>query len=241
MNTQFKLKGLPLPVKGLISAYLLTIGIGYAISLLYLFLIDVEPHQKMGMDVLQGTIHKFYGRRGDTRLEGVLRGSMGAYLTDPEHKQIVNWIEAGASAEEFPQIKPIFDKNCASCHSPAAGLGVVPLTTYEEVKAVTNVDLGESIKTLARVSHVHLLGFSFIFISTGLIFSLCSMNKYPKLFIALVPFIAIWLDIGSWWFTKYKPAFAYTMIIGGGLMAASLLVQITIPLYEMWLKRGSES
>lgn len=235
---EYDLKALSLPVKALFSAYLLTIGTGYLIAVLYLFLIDVEPHRKMGMDVLQGTIHKYYGRRGDTRLEGVLRGSMGVYLTDEEKKRILEWVEGGGSAEGYQLVKPIFDQNCIRCHSPASGLNVVPLTTYAEIKALTAKDLGESIKTLARVSHFHLFGISFIFISTGLIFSLSNMSKYPKIVIALVPFVAIWLDIGSWWFTKYKPVFAYTVIAGGALMGLSLAVQVFYSLYEMWLKKS---
>ncbi len=235
---EYDLKTLPLPVKALFSAYLLTIGTGYLIAVLYLFLIDVEPHQKMGMDILQGTIHKYYGRRGDTRLEGVLKGSMGVHLTSSEKEQIFKWVESGAPAEDFSRVKPVFDRNCVKCHSPASGLNIVPLTSYAEVKAVTNVDLGESIKTLARVSHFHLFGISFIFMFAGLIFSLSSVRKYSKLVIVLVPFVAIWLDIGSWWFTKYKPVFAYTVIAGGALMGLSLAVQIFYSLYEMWLKKS---
>jgi hypothetical protein len=44
------------------------------------------------------------------------------------------------------------------------------------------------------------------------------------------------MDIGSWWFTKIEPFFAYTVITGGVLMGISLAVQILLPLYEMWFK-----
>ena len=52
-----------------------------------------------------------------------------------------------------------------------------------------------------------------------------------------IPFIAIWVDIGSWWFTKYEPAFAYTVIGGGILMGLALAIQIGVSLFEMWLVR----
>ncbi|MBI4714587.1 MAG: hypothetical protein HY760_01335 [Nitrospirae bacterium] len=48
------------------------------------------------------------------------------------------------------------------------------------------------------------------------------------------------VDIGSWWFTKWEPVFAYTVIIGGILMGFSLAAQILIPLWEMWLKKRSD-
>lgn len=233
----FTLKNLPIPVKTLFSAYLLTIGTGYLIALLYLFLLDVEPHQQMGMGLLQATIHKHYGRRGDTRLEGVLRGSMGAYLTPSEREKIFSWVNRGATAEEFKAVKPIFDENCIRCHSPASGLNVPPLTAYAEVKKLTGKDLGESIKAMARVSHVHLFGISIIFLLTGLIFSLSSMSTRPKIGVIVIPFAAIAMDIGSWWLTKYKPVYAYTVIIGGALMGTAFAVQVFYSLYDMWLKR----
>lgn len=116
-------------------------------------------------------------------------------------------------------------------------MGLVSLISYEEIKDLTKIDLGESVKTLARVSHVHFFGISFIFIWTSLIFSFSCINKYLKTTIILTPFIAIWLDIGSWWFTRYEPGFAYTVIIGGGLMGASFTIQILFSLYELWLKK----
>ena len=62
------------------------------------------------------------------------------------------------------------------------------------------------------------------------------MHKHLKFVSITIPFLAIWLDIGSWWLTKYKPVFAYAVIIGGLLMGLSLAIQICFSLYEMWLK-----
>lgn len=232
-----RLRTLPLSTKVVLTSFLLAVGIGFIIALIYLFLIDVEPHQKMGMDVLQGTIHKYYGRRGDTRLEAVLKGSMGEYISSSEKREILQWLEQGAREESFPGVKPIFEKNCVECHSHDSGMGIVPLATFEEVKEVTNVDLGESIKALARVSHVHLFGISIVFIITGFIFSLTSMNECLKIILIVTPFAAIVLDIGSWWFTKYQPLFALTVIIGGTVMGIAFGVQIIFSLYEIWVKR----
>ena len=47
------------------------------------------------------------------------------------------------------------------------------------------------------------------------------------------------MNIGSWWFPNYQPAFAYTVITGGALMGIAFGAQICISLYEMWLKKGS--
>lgn len=228
---------LPYPLKVLFSSYLILIGLAYLIAVLYIFLMDVEPYDKTGFHVLEDTIQKYYGRRGDTRLEGVLKGSMGAYVSKEEKKEIVDWVNRGATKEEFAEVKPIFETNCIQCHSPASGMNLIPLTTYDEVKKVTNIDRGESIKTLAAGSHVHIFGISMVFLLSGTIFSLGRMNRHAKAIIIVIPFVAMAMDIGSWWFTKYDPIFAYTVIIGGLLIGISLAIQIFYSLFEMWLAR----
>jgi hypothetical protein len=55
MNPSFDLRRLSFPIKGLLSAYLLTIGIGYLIAILYLFLLEVGPQPKVSVDMLQAT------------------------------------------------------------------------------------------------------------------------------------------------------------------------------------------
>ncbi len=87
----FRLADLPFSVKILFTAYLLTMALGYFMAFLYLFLINIAPHEKMGMDVLEGIVHKYYGNRGDTRLEAALKGSMGTYVTGSEKEKIFEW------------------------------------------------------------------------------------------------------------------------------------------------------
>lgn len=74
---------------------------------------------------------------------------------------------------------------------------------------------------------------------TGIIFALSEINQSFRLIIIALPFLAIWVDIFSWWFTKYQPLFAYTVIIGGAFLGIALAVQIFISFYEMWIKGKS--
>jgi hypothetical protein len=112
-----------------------------------------------------------------------------------------------------------------------------PLTSYAEASTYTEVDLGQSIKSLVRVSHVHLFGMSFIFVLTSLIFVFSEIPASVRALLVAIPFLAIWLDIGSWWFTKHNPIFAYIVIGGGVLMGLSLALQIGVSFYEMWFAR----
>ena len=228
------LRILPIPLKVLATMFLLTMGLGYLFGLTYLYLIDVEPHTKHGMGLVAAVIMKYYGQRDTTKLEAALRGPMTEYVTDAQRAQVIRWIRAGAAATDFVKVQPILQQACADCHSASSGTGLPALTSYAEVIRYTDVDFGQSIKSLVRVSHIHLFGMSFIFLLTSLIFIFSEIPASVQTSLVTIPFLAIWLDIGSWWFTKHAPIFAYIVIGGGVLMGLSLALQIGISLYEMW-------
>jgi hypothetical protein len=231
------LRTLPLPLKVLATSFLLTIGIGYLFALTYLYLIEIEPHTKHGLELVKAVIVKYYGKREGSRLEAALEGPMGAHVAPAEKKQIIEWIRKGADQAGFVNIQPILKHACATCHSPQSGMPIPPLMTYAEVTSYTAVDFGQSIKTLVRISHIHLFGMSFIFVLTGVIFAFSETPRIVRSVLIGIPFAAIWVDIGSWWFTKYQPPFAYTVIGGGALMGLAMAGQIGFSLYEMWLAR----
>jgi hypothetical protein len=207
-------------------------------ALAYLYLIDVEPHTKHGMGLVAAVIMKYYGQRDTTRLEAALRGPMGEYVSDSQRKQLIQWIRQGAGEAAFVKIQPILAQACAECHSTSSGTGLPTLTSYAEVARYTEVDLGQSIKSLVRVSHILLFGMSFIFMFTSLIFVFSEIPASVGALLVAIPFLAIWLDIGSWWFTKHDPIFAYIVISGGVLMGLSLALQSGISIYDMRFRSG---
>lgn len=230
------LRTLKIPMRALLTCFLLTVGIGYIMALFYLFLVDIDPHQKTGMNIVDGLSMKYGGQPDKTRLESALSSSMSDRLVPGDKQEIIRWIRGGATANDYEKVKPILEKNCIACHSAKTGLPVPPLTTLEEVRKVTQVDTGASISQLARVSHVHLFGIGIIFLLTGAIFAMSGVPKKWRLAIIILPYFTIWADIVAWWVTKYQPAFAYVVLIGGGFMGLALLMQILIPLWEMWFK-----
>ncbi|MFM8552933.1 MAG: hypothetical protein ACKOCD_11610 [Nitrospiraceae bacterium] len=228
------LRTMPLPFKVLATCFLLTIGVGYLFALAYLYLIDLKPHATQGLDAVQSVIVKYYGNRDGSRLEAALEGNMRGYATPADKQQIIRWLRHGAPEAEFDNIQPILARSCAGCHHAQSESPLPPLTSYADVSEYTAVDAGQSVKSLVRVSHIHLFGMSFIFMLTSIIFAFSGTSLVLRSVLIAIPFLAIWLDIGSWWFTKYAPAFAYTVIVGGVLMGLSLAVQIGVSLYEMW-------
>ena len=138
------LQTLSLPLKVLVTLFLLTMGLGYLFALAYLYLIDVEPHTKHGMGLVAAVIMKYYGQRETTRLEAALGGPMGEYVTDSQRTQIVQWIRQGAREAGFARVQPILTQTCAGCHSAAAGTGLPLRSSYTEVVRYSDVDFGLS-------------------------------------------------------------------------------------------------
>jgi hypothetical protein len=230
------LSALPVTLRTLFSSFLIIIGIGYLTALSYLFLVDVEPHQKMGQGVVEGISTKYHGSLKGTRLEAALMGSMADKLSSSERDQVLQWIHAGATPGDYPKVEPILTKNCGACHGAQSGLPISRLTSYEDVEKVAKTDTGSSLLQLARVSHIHLFGISIIFLLTGAIFSLSETPIWFRVIIVVIPYLAILMDIGSWWATKYfDPVFAYVVLMGGAFMGAAMACQILVSLWDMWI------
>ena len=101
--------------------------------------------------------------------------------------------------------------------------------------------MGPSIGKLARFTHYHAFGctvFSFL-LSMGFLFT--SFSPAIRLFVADLPFIAMFIDITSWWVTRLSSAtLAYTVYLGGMLMAISLAVIIIGSIYDIWFSPVTE-
>ena len=192
----------------------------------------------MGMSTAEGISMKYHGQQGSTRLEAALAGTMSDRATPADKRAILDWVKRGANEADFASVKPLFDKTCVACHSTKSGFPIPPLTSYEEVRKIAAVDNGAGVAQLARVSHVHLFGISIIFLLTGGIFAMSELSVRPRVAILILPYAAIWADIGSWWITKYVPIFSWVVLVGGAVMGLMLAAQILISLWEMWFKRS---
>ncbi len=223
------------------TIFLLTIGLGYLFALAHMYYTHEGRDGKPGLSVEDIKI-AYYGAHQQTRLGAALNGPMSGNLAFPEQKEIIfAWIENGKDVDEFnANVAPILNENCIGCHSGESGMGLPPLTNYEEVMKLTHTDTGASIQNLVKVSHIHLFGISFILFFVGRIFIFCEMAPMIKRIMVMVPFIAILLDILSWYATKIIPGFSYVVIASGGLMGLSLAGQIFISIYQMWFYKPKQ-
>ncbi len=227
--------------KLLYTSFLLVVGLAYLMALAYLYTsyegIDGEP----GLSV-EDVAENYYGNRSGTRLESAIRGTMSAYIDTEHRNHIVLWLKSGAPEAEYETlIKPMFEERCVACHGARSPMGLPDLSSYEAVRAVADVDTGVSLHSLMKVSHIHLFGIALVALAIGLIFRLALLPAWFQNGLTLLPFLAIFFDIGAWFLTKWDPVYAYTIIIAGGLLGASWALQILISLYQIWfLRRQTE-
>ncbi len=226
---------LPLSQRLVYSMALLTLGVGYLFAMIQIFETHTGLDGKSGLTVADLRI-AYSGKQGSTRLETALMGPMQSMLPADERKVILTWAASDASKEGWEQkVKPIMDNRCIACHN-----GSDPhrpnLTTWDGVSQMVSKDTGMSIATLVRVSHIHLFGLTFIFFIVSSVFTHAYVKPlWFKCTVIVLPFLAIIMDIGSWYLTKFWPGLAVTVIISGALMGLSFAVQWVTSMYQMWL------
>lgn len=234
-----KLSQFPRTAKLVISFALVILGIGYLIAMVNLYLTYSLTDGEPGLTVMD-LKRAFYGRRDNTRLAAKIHGgSMEQFLPIPGDKEkILTWIQDGASEKGYEDIvQPILMQNCVRCHNPEGLQRFRPLTTYQEVMTVVQIDRGEPVGLWARVAHTHIQSIGLIFLVLGMVFSFTSVGSRLKDVIVSVPFLALLVDFGSRFLAKYYPNIVYLMMASGALLAFSFAIMILLPLYEMWIKR----
>lgn len=230
----YTLKNLPLAIKALFSAYLVIIAVGYTIALVQILLTHGMADGKFGLS-LEDIVYSYYGNRSGSRLELMLNGPMKPFAPPEERFKIIEWVRQGADRQTYErEIKPIIEKRCVKCHHKEAPLP--DFTKFEQLALRAEVDTGITLKSLVRVTHVHLFGIAFIFMLVGIIFSFSSVvSETTKAVVVALPFFFQLLDIASWWLTKLSPYFAWLVIFGGTGMGVVFVFMWIVSMYEMWI------
>lgn len=218
----------------LYTSFLLMIGIAYLVALANMYYTYESFDGKPGFSV-EDVIVKYHGSNEQTRLGAAINGIMAPNLKNPTDKNIIlTWIQNGTSKTGFEEnVAPILNRDCVSCHTPSINPSLPDLNRYETVSDLAQMS-GTTLPTLLRVAHIHLFGISFILVFVGKMFLLCEINKITKRIMVALPFIAMIIDIGSWFITRIYPEFAYIIVASGTLMGFSIAIQILTSIYQMW-------
>ncbi|ESS67833.1 hypothetical protein MGMO_157c00110 [Methyloglobulus morosus KoM1] len=233
-NTYRRFKNISVSEKILNTCFLLAIGIGYLVALANMYYTHQGLDGKAGLSVNDVMIN-YHGSPDQTRLGAAIKGAMEANLKYKSDKDVIlKWIQNNATEEEYnDHIAAILNRDCIGCHSPAVNPSLPNLTHYSGVTEVAHAG-GVTLPSLIRVSHIHLFGIAFVLFFIGKIFILCDMNVLVKRVAVIIPFVAMLLDILSWFITKSIPAFAYVVVASGALMGISMGLQILTSISQMW-------
>ena len=147
-------------------------------------------------------------------------------------------MQEGANRASFEkEIRPTLDKRCMTCHD-GSNPHLPNLNGYDNLQKVTERDTGAAVFTLVRVSHIHLFGLTFIFFLLGTIFSHAYVRPvWFKCGVIALPFVALVMDVSSWYFTKLFHPFALVVMAGGGLMGLSFAFMWVVSMYQLWWSR----
>ena len=227
---------LPYSQRVLYTATLLVLGMAYFFSLLNIYFTYAgraggNPRMLSYEDIVVA----YSGSGKGSRLEAALSGSMSTMLPADERNAIIAWVQNGAPRATFEKdVMPTLDKRCMSCHD-GSNPHIPVLTGFDNLKKLTEMDTGAGIATLVRASHIHLFGLTFIFFIVGLMFSHAYLRPvWLKCAIVGLPFVAIVLDVSSWYFTKLYHPFAYAVMLAGALMATCFAFMWLVAMYQLW-------
>ncbi|MFM7149847.1 MAG: hypothetical protein ACKO23_08395 [Gemmataceae bacterium] len=146
------------------------------------------------------------------------------------------------------KIKSLWTERCVRCHSKEgedAKASEYPLDSQQAIAKYNKVEESGgamSLTKLAQTTHVHLLGFSMLYGLTGLILALTSYSSLIRVPLAPLALIAQVVDISCWWLARmdapYGPFFASVIPVSGGIVGASLGLQILLSLFDVFEKGG---
>lgn len=227
----------PLSLRILFSGVLIVLGIGYLFAMIYVYVSHSNRDGQPGLSVTDLAI-AYSGSKEDTKLEAALKGPMSGMLSPGETGVISAWIRRGAIDKEYEaEVKEIVEIRCLACHD-GSNPHIADLSSYDAVVKLAELDTGTDIFTLIRVSHIHMFGISFIFFIVGFMFSYAAVQPIWLKSAAIgFPFLAIIMDVSSWYLTKLFTPFAWMVLIGGAIMGLCFASMWVVTMYQLWLSR----
>ncbi len=223
----------PLSMRTVFLGTLILVGIAYVFAMIHIYNSyagrDGDP-----MLSVEDLEIAYSGSQEDTRLESVLKGPMSGMLPAEERSIITAWVRRGAERQDYnAQIAPVVAKRCLACHD-GSNPHLADLSTYSGLHEFAELDTGTDIFTLVRVSHIHLFGITFLFFIIGFIFSHAFVRPvWLKSAIIAGPFLALFVDVASWYITKLFPPFAWVVLLSGGLMGLCFAIMWLVSAYQI--------
>ncbi|MCE0559159.1 hypothetical protein [Motilimonas sp. E26] len=220
-----------------LSGFLLTILLGALAAATLIGLQYSGKNHGFNIPQIENVIAHYH----QSQLVGALKGPMYQYVADDDDIVLIaDWIKQGAADnEQFQQqVLPILEYDCQSCHSRGStktgAIPSLPLSNYQDVSAFT--EPGYSWQKMARSAHIHLFGIAFIILPLTLLMAQTAFHSTVKNSLISVAWLALWVDIASWWLSKYSVVFVYSIVIAGGIELGVIALMCVLSLYHLWWK-----
>jgi len=197
--------------------------------------------QKKGLNI--PTIAQIKSKYTTPTLVAAMRGSMYEHVTaDEDIDTVHNWIKEGVKKEGklYEEAAQIIKQDCANCHSKTSKMSKaipsMPFDTYEQI--VSHTDAGYSWLKMSKQAHIHMFGISTFLVIISLLFAYTTYKESVKNVLIFASFGGVFLDIFSWWFSKFIPELVYLIFAMGGVMVGSILLMSVLILANIWNKEG---
>jgi hypothetical protein len=109
-----------------------------------------------------------------------------------------------------------------------------PQATESEFGAVE----APGVRELVNEMHFHIAAHAMMFFLLGLIIMMAELPVWAKTGLIAWPFLAMALDMGSIWLTRFvHPGFAVGVMLGGILMASGFAVNAAVAAWQMLIMK----
>ncbi len=140
---------------------------------------------------------------------------------------------AAEPADEAPAAMD-HDHDAMAGHEHMEGMAEGGMEGMGGVKSIT-------LQQLAQLSHIHLLGFSFILLTVGALACLTTLPEAFKVVLVAVLTLSLGADIGGLWLVRFvSDGYAWLSVVSGTAVGVCLLVTALRVLFEVWLSRPKE-
>jgi hypothetical protein len=110
----------------------------------------------------------------------------------------------------------------------------LPLTTYDEVKALTNKGIPWS--KVAVQTHTHLFAVSMMAFILSMLLAMTQTLDWIKNMLICAAFFGLWGDVLFWTLAKFVGFVGYLVPMTGGLLISGLGAMAVLVLLNCWVK-----
>jgi len=177
---------------------------------------------------------------GGIAIVSAMKGSMYDYVSDDEYIEVVrNWVEVGSPEALYDtDIEPIMDEDCTDCHSAGStmtdAMTSMPLTSYDEVKLLTQKGIPWS--KLAVETHTHLFSIGMMVFILSMLVSMTHILNWIKYVLISAAFLGLWGDVLFWTLAKFVGFVGYLIPLTGGIMISGIGTMAVVILLDCWVK-----